>query len=314
VAFSYDPEFATVIEPLAAKLAAQAAAPGDWQALRETGNAGVAAVLAALPDVTGVHATDVEIAGYQGATIAGRLYRRTGSEPGSAVAYFHGGGMVLGSMDLYDKIPATYVAETGVPILSVDYRLAPEHQHPVPVEDCYGGLAWLHEHAAGLGFDPARIAVLGESAGGGLAAATAILARDRGLPLARQVLIYPMLDDRTVTPDPELVPFATWSYDDNLTGWSALLADQRGTDKVPPAAAPARLTDFRGLPPAYIEVGELDIFRDEDIEYARRLGVAGVSAELHVYPGLPHSFDVVGSAISAGRRSRADRVRVIQSV
>ena len=312
--FSYDPQFAEAMGPLADLMKAHPVAPGDWQSLRAGGNAAIAAMLGALPDVPGVHGTDVEIAGYQGAAIAGRVYRKEGSDPGSAVVYFHGGGMILGSMDLIDKVPAAYVAATGVPMLSVDYRLAPEHPHPAPVEDCYAGLAWLHEHADRFGVDTARIAVMGDSAGGGLAAGTAILARDRGLPLARQILIYPMLDDRTVTPDPELVPFVLWSYDDNVTGWGALLGDRRGTDDVPAAAAPARLTDFRGLAPAYIEVGELDIFRDEDIEYARRLGLAGVSAELHLYPGLPHSFDAVGSAVSANERSRADRVRVIQSV
>jgi acetyl esterase/lipase len=314
VPFSYDPEFATAFEALAGLVDAEAAAPGDWRALRAAGNAAVATVLAGLPEVTGVQTTDVEIRGCHGAAIAARLYRKAGSERGPAIAYFHGGGMLLGSMDRYDKIPATYVAQTGVPMLSVDYRLAPEHPYPVPTEDCYGGLAWLHAHAGDFGIDPTRIAVLGDSAGGGLAAAAAILARDRGLPLARQILIYPMLDDRTVVPDPELVAFATWSYNDNLTGWGALLGDMRGTEAVPATAAPARLTDFHGLAPAYIEVGELDIFRDEDVEYARRLGLAGVSTELHVYPGLPHSFDVVGSAIRAARRSRTDRVRVIQSV
>jgi acetyl esterase/lipase len=123
-----------------------------------------------------------------------------------------------------------------------------------------------------------------------------------------------MLDDRNVVPDPELVPFITWTYDSNMTGWGALLGERRGRDEVPATAAPARLTDFAGLPSAYIEVGELDIFRDEDIEYARRLGAAGVSTELHVHPGLPHGFDAVAGATSAGIRSRADRMRVLQSL
>ncbi len=315
MSFSYDPEFDVVFAPLAEALTANPAPAGDWKMLRETGDAGLALLAAGLPEVTGVQRTDVEIPGYEGATLAARLFQRAEAEPpGSAVLYIHGGGMVLGSMELYDKATATYAAETGVPVLSVDYRLAPEHPHPVPVEDCFAALTWLHEHVAGYGIDPARIAVMGDSAGGGLAAGTAILARDRGVPVARQILIYPMLDDRNVVPDPALVPFITWTYDSNMTGWGALLGELRGRDDVPATAAPARLTDFGGLAPAYIEVGELDIFRDEDIEYARRLGAAGVSTELHVHPGLPHGFDAVAGATSAGIRSRTDRMRVLQSL
>ena len=302
-----------MLKGVIALMQAEPAAAGDWQTLRETGDAGLAVMFSALPEVTGIKTTDVQVNGYQDAPVAARLYQREGSSPGSAILYIHGGGMVLGSMDLYDKVPATYVAESGVPMLSVDYRLAPEHPHPVPVEDCFGALTWLHEHAAEYGIDPARIAVMGDSAGGGLAAATAILARDRGLPLARQILIYPMLDDRNVVPDPELVPFAMWSYDGNITGWGALLGDQRGSADVPPSAAPARETNFAGLAPAYIEVGELDIFRDEDIEYAQRLGRAGVSAELHVHTGVPHGFDAIAAGSGLGQRSRADRIRIIQS-
>lgn len=312
--FSYDPEFGAAIAPFAEALSAEQAAAGDWARLRETADTGLALLAAGIPDVPGVDRTDIELPGYQGAKIAARLYRKVGSDPGSALLYIHGGGMVAGSMELYDRVPASYVAESGVPMLSVDYRLAPEHPHPVPVEDCFAALLWLHDLAANFGVDRARIGVMGDSAGGGLAAGTAILARHRALPLALQILIYPMLDDRNVVPDPELVPFALWSYDANLTGWVSLLGDQRGRDDVPPSAAPARETDFAGLAPAYIEVGELDIFRDEDVRYAGRLSQAGVSAELHVHPGVPHGFDAAGAGTSVGIRSRADRIRVIQSL
>jgi acetyl esterase/lipase len=207
------------------------------------------------------------------------------------------------------------VSASGVPMLQVEYRLAPEHPHPTPVEDCYAALGWLTAHAAELGVDPARIAVMGDSAGGGLAAGVALLARDRGGPaLARQVLVYPMLDDRTRTPDPEIVPYATWTYDDNVTGWDALLGEAAGTDDVSPYAAPARALELAGLAPAYIEVGELDAFRDEDVAYARRLAGAGVSTELHVHPGCPHGFESFAPATDVARRSTDDRVRVLRSL
>jgi acetyl esterase/lipase len=313
VPFTYDPEFATAIAPLAEALA-QPADPGDWQTLRELGNADQALRSAVFPDVPGIERADVRIPGYLGDTIAARMYHRTGCDPGSAILYIHGGGMVLGSVDLYDKIVAGYVAESRVPMFAVEYRLAPEHPHPVPVEDCFAALLWLHDKAAEYGLDRTRIGVMGDSAGGGLAAGTAILARDRALPLARQILIAPMLDDRTVDPDRELAALASWSYDDNRTCWDALLGDRRGEKGVPPPAAPAREKNLAGLAPAYIEVGELDIFRDEDVEYARRLRLAGVSAELHVHPGVPHGFDAVAGETAIARRSRTDRIRVIQSL
>ena len=314
MAFTYDPEFAHLIAAAPELFDVEEAAPGDWHALREMGNTSLAAMASFLPDVAGITRTDLQIPGYQDADLAARLYQRDDAQSQAALVYVHGGGMVLGSVEVYDKAVAGYVAETGVPMLSVDYRLAPEYPHPVPVEDCFAALRWLHSRAGDYGIDTLRVGVMGDSAGGGLAAATAILARDRGVPVARQILVYPMLDDRTVAPDPELASFATWSYDANRTGWDALLGERRGTDDVPAAAAPARAADLAGLAPAYIEVGGLDIFRAEDVEYARRLGSAGVTTELHVHPGLPHGFDVIAAGISAAQRSRADRIRVIQSL
>ena len=170
---------------------------------------------------------------------------------------------------VYDLAVRDYVATSGVPMLVVDYRIAPEHPHPTPVEDCYAALRWLADNAATLGVDPARIAVMGDSAGGGLAAGVCLLARDRGgPPVAQQLLIYPMLDDRMHMPDPQLLPFLTWTYDDNVTGWAALLGDSAGTDTVSPYAAPARATDLAGPAGHLLDVGDLDIFRDEDITYA----------------------------------------------
>ena len=223
--------------------------------------------------------------------------------------------MIVGSVPIFDGPVARYVARSGVAMLSVQYRLAPEHPHPVPVEDAFAGLVWLAEHAEQLGIDPDRIAVMGDSAGGGLAAGLAILARDRGGPrLAHQLLIYPMIEDRNTTPDPQIAPYAGWSYDDNITGWDALLGAGHEQRDIDPTAAPARLEDATGLPPAYIEVGQLDIFRDEDVRYALTLSHAGVPVELHLHPGVPHEYDAIAFDSDVARRAQADRERILRSL
>ena len=155
---------------------------------------------------------------------------------------------------------------------------------------------------------------MGDSGGGGIAAGTAILARDRGIRLAKQILVYPMLDDRNVTPDPTIAPFASWTWDSNWTCWRAVLGDQIGAEGVSPVAAPARLADFGGLPPTYIEVGELDIFRDESIAYAQSLHRAGISCELHILPGVTHGHDRLSVEFDISRRSLADRCRVLTTL
>jgi acetyl esterase/lipase len=261
-----------------------------------------------------VDISDHSVVTPDGATLLARWYRQPSSDSRAAVLYLHGGGMIVGSVAIFDGPVSRYVARTGVPMLSLQYRLAPEHPHPVPVEDAYAGLAWLAGHAAELGIDPGRIAVMGDSAGGGLAAGVAILSRDRNGPaLARQLLIYPMLDDRT-TPDPYIAPLAGWSYDDNATGWDALLGTGHEQREIDPSAAPGRLTDAAGLPPAYIEVGQLDIFRDEDVRYALTLSRAGVPVELHLHPGVPHEYDAIAPDADVSRRAQDDRDRVLRSL
>lgn len=295
--------------------AASPPAIGDWKT-RRTGAEALFGALASLrplsPDIVTEEFT-VQV--HDGATLNLRWFTKKGSQPGSGIYYIHGGGMILGSVEGYHAIIADYVARSGVPMLAVDYRLAPEHPHPTPAEDCYAGLVWMAEHAPELGIDPARIAVMGDSAGGCLAAATALMARDRqGPALKRQILIYPMLDDRTTQSDPEIGPVLTWTYEDNITGWGALLGDAAGTDAVSPYAAPARAESLHQLPPTYIEVGALDIFRDEDIDYARRLFQAGVETELHVFPGAPHAFESFAPDAEVTRRSWVERLRQIALV
>ena len=263
----------------------------------------------------GVEISDYQIPAADGTELLARWYRRPDGGTGAAVLYLHGGGMIVGSVPIFDGPVARYVARSGVGMLSIQYRLAPEHPHPTPVEDAYAGLVWLAEHSEQLGVDPNRLAVMGDSAGGGLAAGLAILTRDRrGPQLTHQLLIYPMLDDRNTTPDPQIVPFVGWSYDDNITGWDALLGAGHEHGDVDPSAAPARIADATGLPAAYIEVGQLDIFRDEDVRYALTLSQAGVPVELHLHPGVPHEYDAIAFASDVARRAQADRERILRSL
>jgi triacylglycerol lipase len=216
-----------------------------------------------------------------------------------AVLHIHGGGYVIGSAATMNNANMQLVLDAECVVVSVDYRLSPETSHPGPVEDCYAALKWLHTNAAALGVDPARIAVSGESAGGGLAAALALLTRDRGeVKLIHQHLIYPMIDDRTCTtisPHPYTGAFV-WTPDSNRFGWASLLGHEPGRADVSAYAAAARAVTLEGLPPTYIAVGALDLFLEEDIDYARRLLRAGVPTELHVYPGAYHGFDMVAEA------------------
>jgi acetyl esterase/lipase len=221
--------------------------------------------------------------------------------------WMHGGGLVLGSAAVDDERFDRWCPMFGIIGVSVDYRLAPETPYPGPLEDCYSGLRWVHDHCADLGIDASWIGVGGASAGGGLAAGLSLLARDRGeLAIAGALLIYPMLDDRATTvsstwDDP------MWSPSANRYGWTAYLGDARGGPDVPPYAAAARATDVAGLPPTFIGVGGLDVLSDESIDFAVRLRHAGVPVELHVYPGAPHGFDAVTPTAPIARRAKHDQ-------
>jgi acetyl esterase/lipase len=223
-----------------------------------------------------------------------------------AVVHIHGGGYVIGSYDMDDALLDRWCPRAGIVGVSVEYRLAPEHPYPAPLDDCYAALRWTHEHAGELGIDPNRIGIGGISAGGGLTAGLALLARDRGeVPVAFQLLDCPMLDDRQATASIQLDGLYVWSRESNEFGWRSYLGDLYGSDDVPIYAAAARATDLSGLPPAFVSVGAIDGFRDEDIDYAQRLNQAGVACELHVYPGLPHGYGMVPDAAMV-RRARHD--------
>ena len=224
-----------------------------------------------------------------------RVHRASGGDDARPCVYsIHGGGYVLGSNTMDDARFEDWCPNLGVVGVSVDYRLAPETPYPGPLDDCYRGLVWTYEHAGELGIDPGRIGIMGVSAGGGLAAALALLARDRGeVPLAFQLLDSPMLDDRQLTSSSREDGLAVWSHGSNTFGWKSYLGGLYGRDNVPATAAPARACDLSGLPPALVSVGAADGFRDEDIDYALRLNQAGVPTELHVYPGACHGFTML---------------------
>ena len=313
--YRLDPEIAVVLETMTAQAAeAPPIERGDWRSLRERANTNLAFLatlnLAVSDDVA---VQPLQITVDDGTDIAARWYKLGNESPGSAVVYAHGGGMIAGNLDLYDAVVVEYVAATGVPFLSVDYRLAPEAQGPRPARDVFAAVQWLSDLASELGVEPDRIAVMGDSGGGGVAASAAIIARDLGVGLARQILIYPMLDDRTIGAVAAVAPFLTWTSDMNFTGWSARLGEQLGADSVLPASVPARLTNFRGLAPAYIEVGDLDIFRSESVCYAQQLAAAEVPIELHVHPGAPHGFERFAPGSQLAQRAMHDRQRAIRS-
>ena len=317
MSYELDTELVRAMAALGAR-AAEAPRParGDWCAVRASASAGLAYMATLTPPSSGVSRASFTTATTDGEDeIELRWYVKTGAALGAAVVYTHGGGMLAGSLDLYDEVVSWYVAQTGVRFLSVGLRLAPEAPTPTAMaEDSFAGLCWLVNHAGDLGVDATRVAVMGDSGGGGPTAGAAILARDRNVPLAKQILIYPMLDDRNTTPGPIPEALLTWGYDNNYTGWVTLLGDEIGGDTVSAIAAPARLSDFTGLAPAYIEVGDLDIFRNESIAYASGLASAGVPVELHVHPGAPHGFERFVPDSQVAQRAMRDRARAVAAV
>jgi acetyl esterase/lipase len=242
----------------------------------------------------GISRRDVQIPGYLGADIVISILQkegRTGMGPG--VYYVHGGGMIMGDRWAGIQQFVPWILRFDAIVVTVEYRLAPEFRDPIPVEDCYAGLVWTAANAEDLGVDPSRLIIAGTSAGGGLAAGTTLLARNRhGPALAGQVLIYPMLDDRDTTVSAaQFEGVGVWDRTSNITGWAALLGDRAGTDDVSIYAAPGRAEDLSGLPPTFIDCGSAEVFRDEDVAYATALWQAGGQAELHIWPGGFHGFD-----------------------
>lgn len=246
--------------------------------------------------------------------VALRLHRPAAQDrPLPALYWVHGGGMVSGTAESADPLLRSFVAEVECVAVAVEYRLAPEHPFPAPVDDTVAGLRWLGEHCAELGVDPERLAIGGRSAGGGLAAATALLVRDRGGPrLSFQMLLAPMLDHRNASRSSrQITDIGMWDRSMNVRGWQLFLGSLTDGD-VPAHASPSLAEDLGGLPPAFIDVGALEVFRDEAIDYATRLAAAGGAVELHVWPGAYHGFESMAPHALVSRaatRTRSDALR-----
>jgi acetyl esterase len=297
----YDPELAPLVPSLPVE--------SDWSdlpAARAQMLEMIGAALGQQPEPAGVRHEDRMIPGpASGPEVRVRIYHpEDAAGPLPAVLYLHGGGFCFGSIETEHLGAAQTAAAVEAVVVSVDYRLAPEHPFPAGVEDCYAGLAWLAANAGALGVDADRLAVMGGSAGGGLAAGTALLARDRGGPaLCFQVLNIPELDDRLDTPSMrEFTDTPLWNRPNAIASWRHYLGDAAGGE-VSPYAAPARAEDLRGLPAAYVATMEYDPLRDEGLRYAMRLLEHGVSVELHQYPGTFHGSAMIASAQVSRRAS-----------
>lgn len=216
-----------------------------------------------------------------------------GTGPYSCVYWIHGGGMILGSAEEEDATAHRLVDELDCVVVTPDYRLAPEHPYPTPVDDCYAGLNWVSENATEIDVDNSRIVIAGPSAGGGLTAGVTLRARDEGEPeLCFQMLIYPMIDDRNETvSSKQVTDIGIWDREMNIKAWDAYLGSRSGSDDISPYAAPARSSDLSGLPPTFLDVGTHDAFRDETIMYAQQLVASGVQAEFHLWSGGFHGYD-----------------------
>ena len=296
--YAFDHDFNDVLAIIAAS------ASVDWsdpEAIKASRTGGRLSVLSGVPKGDPTPSEDRIIAGLDGDPDVGvRIYRPSTPmvSPGPGIVFIHGGGFMTGTVDQSAAMLGSWVESLGIVIASVDYRLAPEDPYPAGIHDCYAALVWLAANAEGLGIDPDRIAIAGPSAGAGLAAGTALMARDRGGPaLCYQLLQIPEIDDRletwsmrTFTDTPIWNrPSAEWS-------WKHYLGDLYGSDDVPYYAAPSRCEDLSGLPPTFVATMEFDPLRDEGIDYAVRLMQAGVSVELHSFPGTFHGSAMVPGA------------------
>lgn len=307
----FDKQLSRQLSVLQPRLAAMPdTIPGNVESLRAKFDAFYRLVNDGLEEAEGVETSDHHIPIDNERRLLARWYQPTGGACRAAVMFLHGGGGMAASISDYHKILTQYVANTGVNFLALDYDLAPEHPGEAQAEQAVVALEWLQRQSERFAIDPKRIAIMGDSGGGGIAASTAVLARDRGLPLARQILIYPMLDDRTDRAPASIASMLTVTAQDVRDAWVA--RKRHSSSRIPmPRLAPARQTDYRDLAPAYIDVGDLDLFRDESLEYTRQLIAADVPVEFHLYAGVNHGFDLIAPHIQVTLQAMENRYRVI---
>ncbi|MCY8235396.1 alpha/beta hydrolase [Priestia endophytica] len=260
--------------------------------------------------------TDEKIVGPDDNSLQLRIYRpKFVNESLPALLWIHGGGYILGSYDGSDDLCMKFVKEANCVVVSVNYRLAPEHPYPAPLEDCYAALKWIADNAESLNIDSNRIGVAGASAGGGLTAALTLLARDRNYPsICFQMPLYPMIDDRNNTPSSnEIKEGLVWNQKRNEAGWKMYLGELYKTDNIPAYAAPARAEDYRNLPYTYTCVGQLDPFRSETLTYVSKLAEAGVDVEFHLYPGAYHGFEEITPDADISIRARNEYIKAVKN-
>lgn len=311
-----DPQSRVPLEALLAIMPGGFNAIADITARREAASGLLTAVAAGIPVNPNVTFQDHFAPGRNGAPdVRVRVYTpvaasdsATGLRPG--LIYIHGGGMILGSIEGEEQNAIMLAEQLNIIVASVDYRKAPENPYPAGPDDCYSGMEWVFENAADLGIDASNIGIYGGSAGGGLALAVALMARDRSGPALKYMMpIYPMIDDRNVTfSSLNVTEVGIWDRAGNLEAWECYL----GGEVADHYAAPSRATDLAGLPPAFIDVGQMDMFRDEDFDFAMRLNQAGVPTEFHVHPGAFHASEIFAPDADLSKRIWSGRLDALR--
>lgn len=274
------------------------------------------AATAGVPENLNVTKEDLEVARLDGnGVIPIRVYRPINvTEILPVIFAIHGGGMFMGSIEADDSHAATLCQDSGAITIAIDYRLAPEFPYPAGLDDCFTTLKWIVNNSVELGINPMRVAVYGESAGGNIALALGLMARDQGGPMISFLApIYPMVDDRSVSPSSyEVVDVGVWDRHEQLEAWKWYLGPQYGSDDISIYAAPARATDFSNLPPIFIDIGTIDLFRDEVITLVGKIASSGVPIEFHLYPGAYHAAELFAPEAELSKLIWRNRIAALQ--